>query len=88
MNGPTLARLRPLSRPCSPPLTCARCRRLTVSLDLQGLLAAMAVMVAAPFIGRLLAGRVPTVALQMLGGILVGPAGLAWLVPSYEYSSL
>ena len=53
-----------------------------MSLDLQGLLAAMAVMVAAPFIGRLLAGRVPTVALQMLGGILVGPAGLAWLVPS------
>ena len=53
-----------------------------MSLDLQGLLAAMSVMVAAPFIGRLLAGRAPTVALQMLGGILVGPAGLGWLVPS------
>jgi Kef-type K+ transport system membrane component KefB len=53
-----------------------------VSLDLQGLVAAVAVMAVAPFIGRLLAGRVPTVALQMLGGILLGPAGLGWLVPS------
>ena len=53
-----------------------------MSLDLLGLLAAVAVMAAAPFIGRLLAGRVPTVALQMLGGILVGPSGLGWLVPS------
>jgi Kef-type K+ transport system membrane component KefB len=51
-------------------------------LDLQGLVAAVAVMAVAPFIGRLLAGRVPTVALQMLGGILVGPAGLGWLVPA------
>ena len=53
-----------------------------MSLDLQGLVAAVAVMAVAPFIGRLLAGRVPTVALQMLGGILVGPAGLGWLVPA------
>ncbi|MEI6032516.1 MAG: cation:proton antiporter [Synechococcaceae cyanobacterium ELA739] len=53
-----------------------------MSSGLQGLLAVVAVMTAAPFIGRLLAGRVPTVALQMLGGILVGPAGLGWLVPS------
>ena len=53
-----------------------------MSPGLQGLLAAVAVMAAAPFLGRLLAGRVPTVALQMLGGILVGPAGLGWLVPS------
>ena len=53
-----------------------------MSPGLQGLLAAVAVMAAAPFLGRLLAGRVPTVALQMLGGILVGPSGLGWLVPS------
>ena len=35
----------------------------------------------APFVARPFAGRLPTVALLMLGGIAVGPSGLGWLQP-------
>ena len=49
---------------------------------LQGLLAVLAVVALAPFLVRAVHGRVPAVALLMLGGIAVGPSGLGWLQPN------
>jgi Kef-type K+ transport system membrane component KefB len=53
-----------------------------VTTGLQGLLAVVAVVALAPFLARSLHGRVPAVALLMLGGIAVGPSGLGWLQPN------
>jgi Kef-type K+ transport system membrane component KefB len=52
-----------------------------VSPGLQGLLTIVALVAMAPFVARPFAGRLPTVALLMLGGIAVGPSGLGWLQP-------
>jgi Kef-type K+ transport system membrane component KefB len=49
---------------------------------LQGLLAVVTVVALVPFLARPFQGRVPTVALLMLGGIAVGPSGLGWLQPN------
>jgi Kef-type K+ transport system membrane component KefB len=49
---------------------------------LEGLLAVVAVVALVPFLARPFQGRVPTVALLMLGGIAVGPSGLGWLQPN------
>jgi len=49
---------------------------------LQGLLAVVTVVAQVPFLARPFQGRVPTVALLMLGGIAVGPSGLGWLQPN------
>ena len=53
-----------------------------MSYDLQSLLIAVAVVALAPFVGRLCGGRLPTVALWMVGGIAAGPSGLGWIPPS------
>ena len=53
-----------------------------MTTGLQGLLAVLAVVALAPFLARSLHGRVPAVALLMLGGIAVGPSGLGWLQPN------
>ena len=53
-----------------------------MSYDLQSLLIAVAVVALAPFVGRLCRGRLPTVALWMVGGIAAGPSGLGWIPPS------
>ena len=53
-----------------------------MTTGLQGLLAVVAVVALAPFLARSLHGRVPAVALLMLGGIAVGPSGLGWLQPN------
>ncbi|MCT0216011.1 cation:proton antiporter [Synechococcus sp. CS-1330] len=50
-----------------------------MSTGLQGLLTIVAIVAVSPFVARLFGGRLPTVALLMLGGIAVGPSGLAWL---------
>ena len=42
----------------------------------------MAVVALVPFLVRAVHGRVPAVALLMLGGIAVGPSGLGWLQPN------
>lgn len=52
-----------------------------MSPGLQGLLTIVALVAIAPFAARPFAGRLPTVALLMLGGIAVGPSGLGWLQP-------
>ena len=52
-----------------------------MSPGLQGLLTIVALVAMAPFVARPFAGRLPTVALLMLGGIAVGPSGLGWLQP-------
>jgi Kef-type K+ transport system membrane component KefB len=49
---------------------------------LQGLLAVVTVVSLVPFLARPFQGRLPTVALLMLGGIAVGPSGLGWLQPN------
>lgn len=41
----------------------------------------VALVAAAPFLAHPWNGRVPTVALLMLGGIAVGPSGLGWMQP-------
>ena len=48
-----------------------------MSVGLQGLLTIVAIVAVSPFVARLFGGRLPTVALLMLGGIAVGPSGLA-----------
>jgi Kef-type K+ transport system membrane component KefB len=53
-----------------------------VTTGLQGLLAVLAVVALVPFLVRAVHGRVPAVALLMLGGIAVGPSGLGWLQPN------
>jgi len=53
-----------------------------MSTGLQGLLVVVTLVALAPFVARPFHGRVPTVALLMLGGIAVGPSGLGWLQPS------
>jgi Kef-type K+ transport system membrane component KefB len=53
-----------------------------VTTGLQGLLAVLAVVALVPFLVRAVYGRVPAVALLMLGGIAVGPSGLGWLQPN------
>jgi len=53
-----------------------------VTTGLQGLLAVVTVVALVPFLARPFQGRVPTVALLMLGGIAVGPSGLGWLQPN------
>lgn len=53
-----------------------------MSTGLQGLLVVVVLAALAPLLSRGLHGRVPSVALLMLGGIAVGPAGLGWLQPS------
>ncbi len=53
-----------------------------MSVGLQGLVAIACLVAITPFLARLFQGRVPTVALLMLGGIAVGPAGLNWLQPN------
>jgi len=53
-----------------------------VTTGLEGLLAVVAVVALVPFLARPFQGRVPTVALLMLGGIAVGPSGLGWLQPN------
>jgi Kef-type K+ transport system membrane component KefB len=50
-----------------------------MSVGLQGLLTIIAIVALSPFVARLFGGRLPTVALLMLGGIAVGPSGLALL---------
>ena len=50
-----------------------------MSVGLQGLLTIVAIVAVSPFVARLFGGRLPTVALLMLGGIAVGPSGLALL---------
>ncbi len=50
--------------------------------DLEALLVVVAVAAVAPLVAALLPGRmVPQVVLLILGGILVGPQGLAWAAP-------
>ena len=53
-----------------------------MTTGLQGLLAVLAVVALVPFLVRAVHGRVPAVALLMLGGIAVGPSGLGWLQPN------
>ena len=53
-----------------------------MTTGLEGLLAVVAVVALVPFLARPFQGRVPTVALLMLGGIAVGPSGLGWLQPN------
>lgn len=53
-----------------------------MTTGLQGLLAVLAVVALVPFLVRAVYGRVPAVALLMLGGIAVGPSGLGWLQPN------
>ena len=50
-----------------------------MSVGLQGLLTIVAIVAVSPFVARLFGGRLPTVALLMLGGVAVGPSGLALL---------
>ena len=53
-----------------------------MTTGLQGLLAVVTVVSLVPFLARPFQGRLPTVALLMLGGIAVGPSGLGWLQPN------
>jgi len=50
-----------------------------MSTGLQGLLTIVAIAAVSPFVARLFGGRLPTVALLMIGGIAVGPSGLGLL---------
>ncbi len=52
-----------------------------MTAGLQGLLVIVALVAGAPFLARPFKGRLPTVAILMLGGIGVGPSGLGWLQP-------
>ena len=54
---------------------------MLVSGGLQGLLVIVALVACAPFLARPFKGRIPTVAILMLGGIGLGPSGLGWLQP-------
>ena len=53
-----------------------------MTTGLQGLLVVVTLVALAPFLARPFGGRVPKVALLMLGGIAVGPSALGWLQPS------
>ena len=52
-----------------------------MTAGLQGLLVIVALVAGAPFLARPFKGRLPTVAILMLGGIGLGPSGLGWLQP-------